>query len=93
MTRISKVAFSTVAVLALVACTPVAPKPGVALPRAPAYYLACFNKLTPIPAEDLTRSKVVELVAQLRKSELAKSRCGKDLLAWYDKVSSSFRGN
>lgn len=64
--------------------------PSVQLPHAPSYYLACFKKLTPIPVSDLTREKVVELVAELRRSELAKSQCGKDLLAWYETVRASY---
>lgn len=67
------------------------PALGVALPHAPAYYEACFKKLTDIPTGTLTRSKVVVLVAELRKSELAKSRCGKDLLAWYGTVVKAYK--
>jgi len=63
---------------------------GTKLPKAPAYYMSCFNKLTDIPAGTLTRQDVVRLVAKLRNSELAKTRCGKDLLAWYDQVRTSF---
>lgn len=63
-------------------------KPAVTvnLPKPSAYYLACFNKLTPIPTSDLTREKVILLVAELRKSEKAKSQCGKDLLDWYERI-------
>lgn len=64
--------------------------PGVKLPHAPTHYLACFKQLTPIPVESLTRDKVVRLVAELRKSELAKSRCGKDLLDWYARVQTAY---
>jgi hypothetical protein len=62
----------------------------VQLPKASAYYIACFNKLTDIPVGSLTRDKVVHLVAELRKSELAKSQCGKDLLKWYNSVKTAF---
>jgi hypothetical protein len=64
---------------------------GVTLPKAPAHYEACFKKLSDIPTGTLTRSKVVALVAELRKSELAKSRCGKDLLAWYSAVQKAYK--
>ncbi|BAQ16112.1 hypothetical protein GL4_0649 [Methyloceanibacter caenitepidi] len=62
----------------------------VNLPKAPSYYRACFEKLTDIPIEKLSRERVVLLVADLRKSEMAKSRCGKDLLAWYSTVRAAY---
>ncbi len=58
----------------------------VNLPKPNAYYWDCFNKLTPIPAQNLTRDKVIRLIADLRKSELAKSQCGKDVLTAWEKV-------
>jgi len=64
--------------------------PGVKLPHAPSHYLTCFKSMTTIPVESLTRDKVVRLVADLRKSELAKSRCGQDLLDWYDRVRVAY---
>ena len=79
-------AFAAILAVGLMAGTCEQSVKGVSLPHPPAYYKACFEKLTPIPAGDLTRADVVRLVAQLRHSELAKSRCGKDLLNWYDTV-------
>ena len=64
--------------------------PGVKLPFAPSHYVTCFKSMTTIPVESLTRDKVVRLVADLRKSELAKSRCGTDLLDWYDRVRVAY---
>jgi hypothetical protein len=64
--------------------------PGVVLPHAPAHYAGCFKQLTTIPISSLTREKVVLLVAELRKSELAKSRCGRDLLDWYGRVRVAY---
>jgi hypothetical protein len=66
------------------------PDPRVALPQAPQYYRDCFAKVTAIPATQITRDQVVQLVAKLRKSELGLSKCGKDLLAWYDKVVATY---
>lgn len=66
------------------------PDPRVALPRAPQYYRDCFAKVTAIPANQITRDQVVQLVAKLRKSELGMSKCGKDLLAWYDKIVATY---
>jgi len=71
-------------------CQPQTPSAKVGLPAAPAHYVACFKKLTDIPVGSLTRDKVVQLVAKLRHSELAKSQCGKDLLAWYATVKTAF---
>ena len=71
-------------------CNPRVQKATVNLPHTPSYYRACFSKLTPIPIGTLTRQKVVRLVAVLRRSEKAKSQCGKDLLAWYDTVRLTY---
>ena len=71
-------------------CTPRLQKTTVSLPKAPSYYRACFAKLTPIPVNSLTRQKVVRLVAALRRSEKAKSQCGKDVLSWYDTVRLTY---
>ena len=76
-----------VGALALAGCDP---QVGVKLPHAQQYYVTCFNKLTTIPLGSLTRDKIVQLVAQLRHSELRKSQCGKDLLGWYAKVSAAY---
>ena len=62
----------------------------VSLPKAPSYYANCFTQLTAKPVGDLTRDKVVKLIAELRQSEKRKSQCGKDLLAWYDTVSQAY---
>ena len=64
--------------------------PGVKLPFAPSHYVTCFKSMTTIPVESLTRDKIVRLVADLRKSELAKSRCGSDLLDWYARVRVAY---
>lgn len=64
--------------------------PGVMLPRAPSHYLACFKQLTPIPVESLTPARVAQLAADLRRSELAKSACGQDLLDWYGRVRAAY---
>jgi hypothetical protein len=62
----------------------------VRLPLPPAHYLACFRALTPIPVESLTRERVARLIADLRRSELAKSACGQDLLDWYGRVRAAY---
>lgn len=62
----------------------------ISLPKAPEYYAQCFKKLTPIPLETLTRADVVRLAAELRRSELRHSKCGKDLLKWYATVRAAY---
>ena len=91
----SKLAIIAIAVLSLplVGCVvdnPGKPSVSVSLPNAPAYYSRCFAELTTIPQSKLTRDKVVILVAQLRKSEKRHSKCGKDLLAWYETVRTAY---
>jgi hypothetical protein len=46
---------------------------------------SCFNKLTPMPPEGaLSKGETIKLIATLRKSEVAKSQCGKRLIAFYE---------
>lgn len=45
--------------------------------------------MVPVPTgETMTRQQIVKLVADLKQSELAKSLCGRRLLAWYRKAGS-----
>ncbi|ODA67693.1 hypothetical protein A7A08_01728 [Methyloligella halotolerans] len=67
-----------------------APDVSVQLPKAPDYYAACFEKLTDIPRDRLTRPMAVRLIGQIRQSELRKTRCGKDLLDWYARVRLAY---
>ena len=90
----AKYAIVAVSVLALplVGCVmdPGKPSVSVNLPKAPAYYSACFSQLTDIPQDKLTRAKVVVLVAELRRSEKRHSKCGRDLLRWYETVRMTY---
>ena len=91
----SKFAIIAVSILALplVGCmvdNPGKPSVSVSLPKAPAYYERCFAELTDIPVGTLTRDKVVILVAELRRSEKRHSKCGRDLLRWYETVRSGY---
>lgn len=61
----------------------------VHLPPAPGDVQACFSRLVKVPTGDtMSRQQVVKLVADLKQSELAKSLCGRRLLAWYAKAGS-----
>lgn len=47
----------------------------------------CFDTLTPAPTQQtMSASDMFKLVAELRKSEVEKSICGKRLLSWVDTV-------
>ena len=81
---------ASVLVLALAGCKTGGLDVSVKLPHAPQYYAACFNELTDVPIETLTRDRVVRLVADLRRSEKRLSRCGHDLLKWYDTVRLAY---
>ena len=63
------------------------------LARVPNDVRTCFTKLVPAPeAGAMSSSDVVALVARLRQSEVSKTRCGKRLLALYDKQSAAAKG-
>ena len=93
--RYSKTLIAAASMLALPLAGCIINDPGkpdvrVTLPKAPAYYTKCFATLTDIPTGTLTRAQIVVLIGQLRKSEKAKSKCGQDLLLWYDTVKEGF---
>lgn len=45
----------------------------------------CFDKTVPKPPPgELKQSDMVRLVADLKRSEQAKTLCGKRLIAWYE---------
>ena len=45
----------------------------------------CFTKLVPKPVSgEMTKRQIVKLLGELKKSELAKSQCGKRLIAFYE---------
>jgi hypothetical protein len=57
----------------------------VALAPVPADLKVCFARLVPPPPPGpLTRKQVIRLIGELKTSELAKSRCGKRLIVWYE---------
>lgn len=59
--------------------------PRVELPAMPSDLAGCFDNLTPEPkAGALTKRQTFTLIASLRRSEVAKSLCGKRALSFYD---------
>jgi hypothetical protein len=65
----------------------------VTLAPIPGDIKACFDKHVRMPpAGALTRQQVFRLVADFKKSEAAKSACGKRLIHWYETQATVFAG-
>ena len=57
----------------------------VAPQSVPADIRACFDELVPAPPPGpMTKAQVMRLIADLKRSELEKSQCGRRLLAFHD---------
>jgi hypothetical protein len=53
---------------------------------------ACLAKEVPAPLPgEMTRERASKLIFAFRKSDYAKSKCGKRLIAWYDAQAQAFR--
>lgn len=71
-------------VLTLTACVPFG-KTKLGLPQLPGEYDQCFSKKVAQPsAGTITKKQVFALIAALKKSETAKSQCGKRLISFYE---------
>lgn len=58
-----------------------------ALPVLPADLKVCFNEHVPAPTQGpLTKSEVLALIADLKRSEMQKSLCGQRLVAFYESL-------
>lgn len=53
-------------------------------PPVPEKIVKCFDETVKLPKGPWTRRQVVELLSQVRGSELQKAQCGKDLIAMYN---------
>ena len=62
------------------------------LPAVPSHLRVCFQTVTGLPAGDWTVAQTAEVVGKLRKSELDKTDCGRQLLQFYDEVAAGRRG-
>ena len=72
--------------------TPVTGSIRITLPAPPGDLQGCFARLVPVPAgSTMSRAEVVRLIADLKRSEAAKSMCGRRLLAWYASESAGLR--
>lgn len=56
-------------------------------PELPADLRVCFDEAIPAPHGPMTKGQVFGLIASLKKSETAKTDCGKRLVTFYDNVS------
>lgn len=57
----------------------------ITLAPVPAELKGCFSGTVPMPTPGaLSRRQVVQLIADLKRSELQKSQCGRRLIAWYE---------
>lgn len=55
------------------------------LAEIPADIRVCFNQMVPAPiAGKLTKQQVFKIIADLKRSEKAKSQCGKRLIEFYE---------
>lgn len=80
---------SALMVLLLTGCAGSGNRPGLA--PIPSDIRVCFNRLVPKPGEGvMKKSDVVQLIADLKRSEQAKSQCGKRLIAWYETQAKVF---
>jgi hypothetical protein len=52
----------------------------------------CFDKLVPAPKRgEMRKSDMLRLIADLKRSEMAKSECGKRLLSFYETQRAVFK--
>jgi uncharacterized protein YcfL len=88
--KITVVAAASIVALMLAGCEENGKVPvATILPHVPAKYRVCAETVL-LPKGEVSRSDVVKLVADLRKSEVSKSACIKGLIAWYDNVRVSY---
>jgi hypothetical protein len=78
-------------VVLLAACNPSSTR-FVELAELPAELRECFDRVVVAPkAKRLTERQVVQLIADLRRSELEKAGCGKSAVAFYDAYAEAAR--
>jgi hypothetical protein len=60
------------------------------LPAMPTRIRNCFGSLSNIPVKNMSGSELTRVLARVRQSEARKSRCGRDVIQWYDGVRRSY---
>ncbi|MPZ19512.1 MAG: hypothetical protein GEV06_16570 [Luteitalea sp.] len=53
----------------------------------PADVQTCFSQYVKAPKGPLSKRAVVRLIAELKRSEVAKSRCGRRLIGFYNSIA------
>lgn len=82
---------SALALLTLTSCVDSGRQ--ITLAPVPGDLRVCFGRFVPAPKPGaLSKREVAALIAELKKSELTKSRCGKRLIAWYETQAGVFAG-
>lgn len=66
------------------------PDLSLALPPIPGDIRVCINKTVPQPERIKTKADVVRVITELKKSERAKTACGKRLINLYDRHRELF---
>jgi len=81
------------AALALASCTGsvVSSELRAIMPAVPAHLKACFRNVQ-LPKDASDAKSARELIVKLRKSELAKTRCGKQAIAFYETQKARIEG-
>jgi hypothetical protein len=70
---------------------PVAKDSRVQLAVVPGDIRACLKKeMAPPPPNAKTREEVAEYIAAFRKHDVAKTHCGKRVIAWYDAQAARY---
>lgn len=52
--------------------------------------MVCFNSVVKVPHRDLTAKDMARLIAKMRRAELNKNECGRQLLAWAEDVLKAY---
>ncbi len=90
---ISTLKFLAVSALLLTTLTACEPSgTDAALPPIPADVRVCFASVVPAPRPGaMTAAEIARLIADLRRSDLAKTQCGRRLIGFYDTVAAELK--
>lgn len=79
-------ALCVLATLTLIGCAASGPTEPL-LPPIPADLKVCFERTVPAPAQGpLTKEDVINLIADLKRSETEKTLCGQRLITFYESL-------
>lgn len=64
------------------------------MPAIPQDIKTCINKVVPVPLKDIrTKKQIVAIIRALKRSEMAKTYCGRRLIALYEANRNYLEGN